>query len=376
MKSSLIKKALQNTCLLLGGCVVALLILEITLRYVYPIEQRIKGDRISLPVNKDYSAENKDISRVDSFIYHRKNSMGFRGENLPENSNNYLTIVTIGGSTTECNYISDGKTWTDVLGNLLKQKFSNVWWNNAGLDGHSTFGHIVIMQDYITKIKPKIVIFLAGINDQGIDYISKHDLENIRDGLNFRSFKSFIKSTAHYSEVASLFLNIHRYIRAVRAKYTDREVNYKEELEKMRPIDDNDFLTEKLKHEQRYLPGYALRIRRLIAISKENNIIPVFVTQPALYGNFKDEITGLSFKRTNAKWKILELYNDVIREIGVTENVLVIDLAKKMPKSTRYYYDWIHFTNEGSVKVGEIINSELSFLLTYKFPKFRIANNQ
>lgn len=54
-----------------------------------------------------------------------------------------MTIISVGGSTTECFYISDDKTWTHILGMKLKSVFTRVWINNAGLDGHSTFGHII-----------------------------------------------------------------------------------------------------------------------------------------------------------------------------------------------------------------------------------------
>ncbi len=55
--------------------------------------------------------------------------------------------------------------------------------------------------------------------------------------------------------------------------------------------------------------------------------------------------------------KILELYNDVLR--NDSSRITVIDLARKMPKNSRYYYDFIHFTNEGAEKVAEILAEEL-----------------
>ena len=55
--------------------------------------------------------------------------------------------------------------------------------------------------------------------------------------------------------------------------------------------------------------------------------------------------------------KILELYNDVIRSDSA--RILVIDLARKMPKNSEYYYDFIHFTNKGAEKVADILASEL-----------------
>ena len=55
--------------------------------------------------------------------------------------------------------------------------------------------------------------------------------------------------------------------------------------------------------------------------------------------------------------KVLELYNDVLR--SDSSRIIVIDLARKMPKDSRYYYDFIHFTNEGAEKVAEILAGEL-----------------
>ena len=75
----------------------------------------------------------------------------------PKTFEDYLTIIAVGGSTTECFLIADGQDWPAILGEKLKKSFNLVWINNAGLDGHSTFGHNVLMKDYIVKIKPKVV---------------------------------------------------------------------------------------------------------------------------------------------------------------------------------------------------------------------------
>ena len=48
--------------------------------------------------------------KLDEKIIHTKNSLGFRGDEPPDDFNPALTVVTVGGSTTESIYISDGKT--------------------------------------------------------------------------------------------------------------------------------------------------------------------------------------------------------------------------------------------------------------------------
>ena len=102
-------------------------------------------------------------------------------------------------------------------------------------------------------------------------------------------------------------------------------------------------------------------------LCRSAGVQPVFLTQPSLFGAFKDSVTGIDM--TN-KWmnnhdadncllqeKILEMYNDVLR--NDSSRITVIDLSRKMPKDSRYYYDFIHFTNEGAEKVAEILATEL-----------------
>jgi hypothetical protein len=183
--------------LFLMGCILALIAAEITLRVYNPFQNRVKGNKIILPVYFHYNFEIANVKRLDKVISHRKNSLGFRGEEMPENFEKHLTIITVGGSTTEGFLKTDGKTWSARLEKKAKESFKHIWLNNAGLDGHSTFGHLVLMEDYISEIKPKVVLFLVGINDLSIndgktfDYGLTNDLE-----LNFDSIKGFFRTAS------------------------------------------------------------------------------------------------------------------------------------------------------------------------------------
>ena len=42
-----------------------------------------------------------------------------------------------------------------------------MWVNNAGLDGATTYRHLILMEDYVAQLRPKVVLFLIGINDVG-----------------------------------------------------------------------------------------------------------------------------------------------------------------------------------------------------------------
>jgi len=366
---------LKNFIALLFGIIFAFFIVEGALRIYNPIELRVKGDKIVLPVNKKYVFKKKlskiEHSKFDEIIVHTKNSLGFRGEEPPINFLNSLKIITVGGSTTECTFISDGKTWTDVLSKKLKGEFRYLWMNNAGFDGHSTFGHIVLMEDYIVKLKPDIVLFLVGANDQSIMDPNEQDLEILRSKYVFTSVKSFFKSMANHSEVFALGLNIYRYWKAVQigVEHAEFDFNNYKRIDLNRYLNDDYLKTKKqsLEASKVYAEEFRKRLQKLIKISTNNHIEPVLITQPAFYGDFIDDVTKVDFQFTAISWELLEIFNDVTRQVGKENNILVIDLAKEMPKSSKYYYDWLHYTNEGAEKVAEIIYNILYSHLVDKF---------
>ena len=185
---------LKTLGVFLAGCLVALAVLEVLLRVYNPLEIRFRPDRIVLPVNKRYIFNNVDkFTKLPPTTKHTKNSLGFRGAPPPRDFPDYLTIITIGGSTTECFYLSDGRTWPDLLGQNLSRQFNRVWVNNAGLDGATTYRHLILMEDYVAQLRPKVVLFLIGINDVGAGDIAAaeqrrgHDLRHRWHALLNRS---------------------------------------------------------------------------------------------------------------------------------------------------------------------------------------------
>ena len=86
---------------------------ELALHIYNPLPFRVRGNRIILPVHQRYVFHNEGASKLDPVTEHTKNSLGFRGPDPTADFSQRLTILTIGGSTTECLFLSDGKTWTD-----------------------------------------------------------------------------------------------------------------------------------------------------------------------------------------------------------------------------------------------------------------------
>ncbi|NOZ03702.1 MAG: hypothetical protein GXO92_03720 [FCB group bacterium] len=365
----------KNIISLIIGLFLAFMIIEGILRVYNPIEQRIKGDKIVLPVNKKYIFRKVNIRGIDDPVVHTKNSLGFRGPELPPGGlNDYLSIITIGGSTTECSVLSDGKDWPAVLYKKLQTDFENIWLNNAGLDGHSTFGHIILMEDYIIKLKPTLALFLIGINDVGIANPTYHDHLVIREGVQFSSFKAFFKSLSLYSETVSLALNLFRWAKAEVQGLTHHNVDLQSLPLINYPEPGLDSLLEF--HRSKYIPGFYGRLETLIRLARTNGIEPVFITQPALFGYGIDDRTQVDLGKVqvnrhsgNTNWKILELYNKATIKAGKSFSVFVIDAAGEMRKSSTNFYDFVHFTNEGAREFGNIVYQHLKKHLKETYPK-------
>jgi lysophospholipase L1-like esterase len=385
--------------LLVVSTLLSVLLGEFFLRVFQPFGFRLKGNKIILPTNSRTVYEIANAKKLDRFVLNTRNSLGFRGEDPPHNFLRYLSIVTIGGSTTECIALTDEETWTEVLGKLLEQNLENVWVNNAGLDGHSTFGHTILMKDYIVPIRPKVAMFLVGINDAYLRSANKYDKEVGYTTRAIRTVKDKLEILAEKSEVVSLILNMYRYHLAQKAGLAvgtridfsslqqenvsmllDKEVDYRILGTSATSQEKSD---QVLADHKEYLDEYASRLREIIEIARRSGIEPIFVTQPAIYGDAIDDVTGIDLSTIvlangngewgdgmtgKLKWEILELYNQTTREVGKSEGVFVVDLAIEMPKSSRYFYDYVHFTPEGAEKVAKILYKNLCPHFAHEYP--------
>ncbi len=364
-----INNLLKNFFLVLAGFAVALALMEVALRCYNPFEIRFKPDRIVLPVHKRYVIDNTGkFTKLEKITVHTKNSLGFRGAPPPGDFAHYLTVITVGGSTTECFYLSDGKTWTDVLGRKLARDFNRIWVNNAGLDGATTYRHIILLEDYLVQLKPKLILFLVGINDVGAGNLEAANRRK-SGGL-----KNLTRSIVNHSEVYSLGQNLYRYLVAQERGLHHQEIDLKAQgtLERIPEKTREETL---LGYKNRSLPYYRQRLEKLVWICRNHGIEPIFLTQPALYGKGIDPATGVNLEtirlgeHLNGRlmYEIVELYNDAVRQVGQKEQVLVIDLARKMPRDSAYFYDYLHYTDRGAEKVAEIVYQELRPYLLEKY---------
>jgi len=359
----------RRTRILVVQVALGALLLEACLRLYNPLPFRLKGDTIVLPVGQVYRFDNHGTRKLDPVTKHTKNSLGFRGPDPPRDFDRRLTLLTIGGSTTESLFLSDGKTWTDGLARRLATVTPDAWVNNAGLDGQSTYGHLVLLESVVVKLRPKVALFLVGTNDIALDRANTHDGSLTAAGSRADRVRAAV--VAH-SAVARLTQNLYRAFDTHKRGFGHSELDL---TTAPHLVLDERVVAKTLEKQDSYLRAYRERLVQLVQVCRANQIEPIFVTQPALFGDSVDPVTGVDLRTVQvngrgngaAEWKLLERYNDVTRQAGANQSVLLIDLAREMPKDSRFFYDFLHFTNEGSIVVADIVFRHLCPHLVTRF---------
>lgn len=367
-----------NLALLLCGTLAALGLLEGALRVFDPFPQRLRGDRLQLPHDLRYVVDNTLNPRLERHIVHTKNALGFRGPDLPRDRRGALVVFAVGGSTTECFYLSDGKDWPARVGALLLGAFPRLWIDNAGLDGHSTFGHALLLDQRLLRLEPQVLLFLIGANDIGRDDLTDYDLEAERSTTRSAPW---LTRLARHSLVVATAQNVWRSERARRRGLGHAALD----LARVPRVAFKEAPLRRTlaRHARAFLPAYRERVQGLVERCRRHGILPVLITQPALFGPAVDDVTGLDLgdialdagdwgagREWNGAmaWALFESYNDVLREQGRASGVPVVDLARRLPKSSRFFYDTLHFTNEGAQAVAQIVAADLCPLLAQGFP--------
>jgi lysophospholipase L1-like esterase len=359
---------LLSTGIALGGA-------ELVLRARNPFGFRMRGNTLVLPANKVYDIRADPQSRsdqLDAHVIHTKNSLGFRGPEPPADFADRLTLVAAGGSTTECFYLSDGRTWPERLGARLQPEFRRVWVDNAGLDGHSTFGHLLLTRQALVRLHPKVTLYLIGLNDMFADEPRGFD----------RMAQNQWAAIADHSEVAATLLNLYRWGRTQR--FEDLGAMPKPVALRDRPIHPvpPDVAERLWKEQDRRLDAFRDRLEQLVALNRENGIEPVLITQPTLLGGV-DARSGIDTRPMEVElwekldgalaWRLLERYNDVTRQVGRQRGVLTVDLARALPKDSTFFYDFFHFTNEGADRVAAIVHDALAPWLAARYRSFSLS---
>jgi len=215
-----------------------------------------------------------------------------------------------------------------------------------------------------------VVLFLIGINDVGAGNLEaaatppEHYLR--------RRWRALLNR----SEVYALGQNLSRYFLAQNRGLHHTQVD----LKKAGTLDlPSGAESRRLQdYEADSLPFFAARLTKLVKVCRDQGIEPVLITQPTLYGPGVDPVTGVDLavikvgdKNGRFMFQVIALYNGVTRQVAQKDGVLLIDLARDLPRNSAFYYDYLHYTEPGAAAVAEIVARRLEPWLAQQFPLFR-----
>ncbi len=308
----------------------------------------IRSTAIKVDVNSFYDSPNGTIT-------YSRDANGLRGQHLSPLSD--IDILTIGGSTTDQRYIDDQETWQSLLENAFAKEGKSIQIANAGVDGHSTFGHLKALSSWLSAIpelRPKYIIFYIGVNDF---YITEgHIRDHLSNSWKERSaIYSALKKAKLWSQAKSFQLT-HQPVKWNNIKFTKEGLYTEKYL---------DSLANPFKE------AYAERIEQLITTCSRKNITPIFVTQPVLFYCFNNnKLVGVDQELVYVKpingvdyYFIKRAMDNVLIKKAHEFNMEVIDIGSDSTWNTTDFYDYVHLNPTGTKHLAQVLFPRLNEII-------------
>jgi lysophospholipase L1-like esterase len=281
------------------------------------------------------------------------NSVGVRGPELPGDRRSAYRLLCLGGSTTECAYLDDDKTWPHLLRVALNSKQSKrpVWVGNTGVGGTASTEHLrfVHVSELLSEVDCLLV--LVGINDLGRDLmgVASEEVSEEAGPVWSRSRILGMVRALWYTELKS------------RTVVQDPNGLW---LLAERAQRQHATITQQLPDAERALGAYARRIRGLIERCRAMGVRPVIASQPVLWDKELSEgakrllwfgwMADGKYAAVDKLRERMDRYNAVLQNVCAELGVEFIDLSSLSGRQ-ELFYDDCHFTEAGARAVAERI---------------------
>jgi len=271
-----------------------------------------------------------------------------------------IDILTLGGSTTNQLYIDDGETWQSHLKEAFRKEGRDVTVVNAGVDGHSSVGHLAVFDKWfpnIATLQARYMLVYVGINDQHLEHQKHHDeMMSPEPGRRFR----------HWVMNNSVFYKWFRvargHLRAKRAKliHDDWHMPDKFTWVKSQPV------SSVWPKESGAFSEYRKRLENLIKRIRAFGSKAILVTQSRADFRIRDGwVYGLADEGghlLSRDYEILLRLNDITLDVCRSRKAICVDVAGNVSFVDDDYYDLVHNTPKGTAKIGAYLYEQLKQL--------------
>jgi len=271
-----------------------------------------------------------------------------------------LSIVFLGGSTTECMFMDELNRFPYLVGAILEQETGKkINSYNGGLSGNNSLHAIDLLVNKVIPLQPRVAVFMENINDLSTllyqkTYWSKN---NVRAPLETLVKTKLVGKMLKEMLIPNLNEAWRNFTKTV---FTKEEDEFAQARGKKLTVDQAALARE-----------FAMNLQIFVDICRDRGITPVLMTQGnritdkpdpvvAVYIGRYGQDTGISYRDFKA---LYDLFNDTIRQVGKKNGVMVIDLAREVPTDKEHLYDMVHFNDAGSRLAAKIIAAQLKPLV-------------
>ena len=372
---------LVNLSLLVATIALFLAVAEIVLRMAWPTPKVYRALKPGLQAafNPRHSPGVKGPS---AFLV---NSMGVRAREFgPARAGEYR-ILCIGGSTTESLVNDQSRIWTTLLERALDPwpDGRRVWVGNVGRAGLTSRHHVLQMTHLPAVYDPDAIVILLGINDLS-RRLSQGDAYDPRFAQRPENQLSLMREAVAVfpGQFASEWPN-DPWIKRARLWQLVRMFKYRilhrsemqdaegESFARWRQHRASGARAPALPPLDDALQEYTDNLRRIVSLARARKARLVLVTQPVLWraglseqdkallwlggvGDFQNE-AGAVYYEPEALAGGMDAYNRRLLAVCAETGTECVDLAAAVPRTTEYFWDDCHFTDEGEALVAGVL---------------------
>lgn len=268
-------------------------------------------------------------------------SLGLRGEEPKDSAKG---ILCLGGSTTECVYLDDQKTWPQqfMLAMSSASPDKSFWVANAGQGSLATGHHRQFLKQSPLTAQFDIVVMLVGLNDL------LRELRGLPTGNAAPQWFARLASLELVQRVWNGYLGMGLVADAPGTKLTL--------LRRLQPHT-QDYVAPELTEA---LEAYRRRLVELISTCERKNIQPVFVTQPVTGSvKLRRRLDLAEARNVDLLAEMIGRYNRVLIDVCNEHDVQEVDLSS-MNGVDEYFCDHYNFSEAGAAELARILAESLS----------------
>lgn len=369
---SLKYKSIQKQfALSVGTFLICFAAIEVCLRILIP-SSSLRAPWI--PMQRESIASETAMPGIQGKVKLSVNLYGLRGPDVDLDKSD-LNILCVGGSTTECLYVTDEASWPWAFQTMLKEVLSKeVFVGNAGVSGHFSLNHLYLLEHYRYSSKFDWVIVYCGINDMG--RLLKGDYDEMKESFVAEQTlkkKTMTKSKPYYYQFTPI--QLFSFGRKVRLKKEFEQDPAGEWYHQVRDIRQKAIQSQRITNVpidlNLALQRYKKDLKKILehCVSQKQKLL--FVTQATIYNgkDFKYEhfltqhVDDQKAHDVKVLAEVMDAYNQTMIKFCKEEGVPCFDIASLLEKDTSTFYDDCHLNINGSKKFAELLSAYFLKLL-------------